>query len=378
MSDPAPAAVVSGLTVSALRLTQFRSHRRLELSFDARPVAIFGPNGAGKTNILEALSFLSPGRGLRRAAMEDIARRPDAVGWKLAATLDSLGTLHEIETASHGGAARTVQIDGKTAPQLALARLARVVWLVPVMDRLWVEAAEGRRRFLDRLTMGFLPDHGGASLAYEKAMRERNRLLKDGVADAGWYGALEVQMADAAAQIDANRRIALARLDRALTEGGDRFPQAALSLAGPDGPEEAPFDADSLARLWADTRRRDLAAGRTLVGPHRSDLDAVYTAKALPARDCSTGEQKALLLSLVLANARALREDFGAPPLLLLDEVAAHLDADRRAALYDEIIALGAQAWMTGTGPDLFEALGSRAQRLTVTDDAGTSVVTPA
>lgn len=378
MSDPAPAAVVSGLTVSALRLTQFRSHRRLELSFDARPVAIFGPNGAGKTNILEALSFLSPGRGLRRAAMEDIARRPDAVGWKLAATLDSLGTLHEIETASQSGAARTVQIDGKTAPQLALARLARVVWLVPVMDRLWVEAAEGRRRFLDRLTMGFLPDHGDASLAYEKAMRERNRLLKDGVADAGWYGALEVQMAEAAAQIDANRRTALARLDRALTEGGDRFPQAALSLAGPDGPEEAPFDADSLARLWADTRHRDLAAGRTLVGPHRSDLDAVYTAKALPACDCSTGEQKALLLSLVLANARALREDFGAPPLLLLDEVAAHLDADRRAALYDEITALGAQAWMTGTGPDLFEALGPRAQRLTVTDDAGTSVVTPA
>ncbi len=378
MSDPAPAAVVSGLTVSALRLTQFRSHRRLELSFDARPVAIFGPNGAGKTNILEALSFLSPGRGLRRAAMEDIARRPDAVGWKLAATLESLGTLHEIETASHGGAARTVQIDGKTAPQLALARLARVVWLVPVMDRLWVEAAEGRRRFLDRLTMGFLPDHGDASLAYEKAMRERNRLLKDGVADARWYGALEVQMAEAAAQIDANRRTALARLDRALTEGGDRFPQAALSLAGPDGPDEAPFDADSLARLWTDTRHRDLAAGRTLVGPHRSDLDAVYTAKALPARDCSTGEQKALLLSLVLANARALREDFGAPPLLLLDEVAAHLDADRRAALYDEITALGAQAWMTGTGPDLFEALGSRAQRLTVTDDAGTSVVTPA
>jgi DNA replication and repair protein RecF len=185
-------------------------------------------------------------------------------------------------------------------------------------------------------------------------------------------------MAEAAAQIDANRRIALARLDRALTEGGDRFPQAALSLAGPDGPEEAPFDADSLARLWADTRHRDLAAGRTLVGPHRSDLDAVYTAKALPARDCSTGEQKALLLSLVLANARALREDFGAPPLLLLDEVAAHLDADRRAALYDEITALGAQAWMTGTGPDLFEALGPRAQRLTVIDDAGTSVVTPA
>jgi DNA replication and repair protein RecF len=369
---------VSGLTVSALRLTQFRSHRRLELSFDARPVAIFGPNGAGKTNILEALSFLSPGRGLRRAAKEDIARRPDAVGWKLAATLDSLGTLHEIETASQGGAARTVQIDGKTAPQLALARLARVVWLVPVMDRLWVEAAEGRRRFLDRLTMGFLPDHGDASLAYEKAMRERNRLLKDGVADAGWYGALEGQMAEAAAQIDANRRAALARLDRALTEGGDRFPQAALSLAGPDGPEEAPFDADGLARLWADTRHRDLAAGRTLVGPHRSDLDAVYTAKALPARDCSTGEQKALLLSLVLANARALREDFGAPPLLLLDEVAAHLDADRRAALYDEITALGAQAWMTGTGPDLFEALGPRAQRLTVTDDAGTSVVTPA
>jgi len=365
---------VPGLAVTSLALAQFRSHRKLELGLDGRPVAIFGPNGAGKTNLLEAVSLLSPGRGLRRAGAEELGRRAAGVGWRVRAEIESLGRLHEVETAAEPGAARTVRIDGKAAPQVALGRLARIVWLVPAMDRLWTEGAEGRRRFLDRMVLSFEPGHGAAVLDYEKAMRERNRLLKEESRDAAWYVALEGRMAEAGARIVANRAAALDRVAAAQEGAETAFPAAELALVGPPG-EETPGDPEDLRTTYARSRGRDMAAGRTLVGPHRADLAAVYAAKGVPAAHCSTGEQKALLLSLVLANARALAEDFGAAPLLLLDEVAAHLDAGRRAALYDEICALGAQAWLTGTGPELFEGLGARAQRLEVTEHGGESTV---
>ncbi|MEQ3624518.1 MAG: DNA replication/repair protein RecF [Celeribacter sp.] len=361
-----------GLGVRALRLTHFRSHRVAELALDGRPVAIHGANGSGKTNLLEAVSLLSPGRGLRRAAPGEIARRPDGPGWKVRATLDLPGTAHEIETWAEAGQSRSVQIDGKPAPQVALGRIARVVWLVPAMDRLWIEAAEGRRRFLDRITLSFLPDHAEAVLSYEKAMRERNRLLKDMVRDAGWYAALEGQMAQAGARITEGRRTALARISQAQEQAETTFPAAALTLTGPDG-GTMPETVEELETALSEGRRGDLAAGRTLAGPHRADLSAIYSAKGIEARQCSTGEQKALLLSLILANARALSAETGAAPLLLLDEVAAHLDAARRAALYDEICALGAQAWLTGTGAELFAELGERAQHLTVSDRNGES-----
>jgi DNA replication and repair protein RecF len=245
------------------------------------------------------------------------------------------------------------------------------------MDRLWIEGAEGRRRFLDRMVLSFEPGHGEATLAYEKAMRERNRLLKDEVRDPAWYGALEAQMARAGAAIAWNRRDALSRIAAAQQGAATAFPAADLALAGPDG-DPGPEDEAALAEALAAGRRADMAAGRALTGPHRVDLTAVYAAKGVPADQCSTGEQKALLLSLVLSNARALSAEFGAPPLLLLDEVAAHLDAARRAALYDEVVALGAQAWMTGTGPELFDPLGDRAQRLSVSEAEGLSEVRPA
>ncbi|PWE32382.1 DNA replication/repair protein RecF [Maritimibacter sp. 55A14] len=361
-----------GLHLSALTLSHFRSHLRASLSLDARPVAIFGPNGAGKTNILEAVSLLSPGRGLRRAAAGELARTPGGIGWKVTARTGGPGAGHEIETWAEPEAPRQLRIDGKPAAQVALGRLLRVLWLVPAMDRLWIEGAEGRRRFLDRMVMSFVPEHAEAVLAYEKAMRERNRLLKDMVRNAAWYGALETQMAESGAAIMANRRFALARLDRAQRGAATAFPAAALDLAGPEGPEGA----GALAAALAEGRPADLRAGRSLTGPHRTDLEAVYAEKAIAAKLCSTGEQKALLISLVLANARALAEDTGAPPVLLLDEVAAHLDADRRAALYDEIAALGAQAWMTGTGRELFADLGGRAQFLEVTAENGDSRIT--
>lgn len=363
------------LALTELTVSHFRSHGRARLVLDGRPVALYGANGAGKTNLLEVVSLFSPGRGLRRAAAAEMARRPEALGWKVAGLLRAPGQLHEIETWSEAGAARQVRIDGKPVPQVALGRIVRMLWLVPAMDRLWTEAAEGRRRFLDRMAMSFAPDHGQAALDYEKAMRERNRLLKDQVRDAAWYGALEAQMAAAGHAMDRGRRQALAAIRLAQDAAETAFPAAALTLQQSEG--EMPDSEAGLRAALAESRGRDLAAGRTLVGPHRTDLLAVYVEKGVPARDCSTGEQKALLVSLVLANARALAARDGVPPILLLDEVAAHLDAGRRAALFDEICALGAQAWMTGTGPELFAELGDRAQRLEVRETAGLSQVVP-
>ena len=358
--------------VATLRLSHFRSHRRTRLEVGAPVVALHGPNGAGKTNLLEAVSLLSPGRGMRRAAADEIVRRPEALGWRVAARLDGR-EVREVELRAEPGTPRVTRIDGKPAPQVALARLLRVLWLVPAMDRLWIEGAEGRRRFLDRVTLSFAPDHAEGVLRYEKAMRDRNRLLRDGVRDPHWFEAIEAQMAREGEGIDARRRGALDRL-LASQEAGGPFPAARLSLTGPDGPE-APVEAASLAAALDGGRGRDRAAGRTLAGPHRADLDAVFDAKDVPARLCSTGEQKALLISLVLANARALRDgEAGDAPVLLLDEVAAHLDGDRRAALYGELVALGGQTWLTGTGPELFDGL-TRAQRLRVTEADGESRV---
>ena len=360
-----------GLSVTRLTLSHFRSHRRTVLELDGRPIAVHGPNGAGKTNILEAVSLLSPGRGLRRAQSEELVRRPEVIGWKVSAVLRNGNQMHEIETEAQPGQSRQVRIDGKSAPQVALGRVARVVWLIPAMDRLWIEGADGRRRFLDRIALSFEPSHGEAVLAYEKAMRERNRLLKDMVRDAHWYDAIERQMADAGCRVTANRVASVARLAEAQSGAETAFPAADLTLTHPD--QTLPDQPDDLAEAFAKNRPADLRAGRSLIGPHRVDLIATYADKGVLAAQCSTGEQKALLISLVLTNARALAEDAGAPPLILLDEVAAHLDAERRAALYDEICALGAQAWMTGTGPELFAELAGRAQFIDVTDDAGES-----
>ncbi len=364
-----------GLYLSSLTLSHFRSHKSAKLDLDGRPIAIYGPNGAGKTNIIEAVSLFSPGRGLRRASAQDMSRRPEVLGWKLTGILHSLHQLHEVELFSEEGAARQTRIDGKTAAQTALGRISRVLWLIPAMDRLWIEGAEGRRRFLDRMTLSFFPGHAEAALTYEKAMRERNRLLKDQVRDGHWYVAVERQMAETGVEIHQNRLAALTQVAEAQARAETSFPTAELELTQTEG--EMPSAESDLRDALSESRFRDLAAGRTLVGPHRADLYGVYAAKGVPARDCSTGEQKALLVSLILANARALAQEIGAAPILLLDEVAAHLDATRRAALYDEICALGAQAWMTGTGAELFQELGSRAQYVEVTEDGGTSAVSP-
>ncbi len=368
---------MSTLMLSQVVLSHFRSHKRAVLACDGRPVAIYGQNGAGKTNILEAISLLSPGRGMRRAAPDALIRKPEALGWKIKAEMQSLHQTHEIETWAEPDASRQLRIDAKAAPQIALGRIGRILWLVPSMDRLWIEGAEGRRRFLDRATMSFEPTHASAVLAYDKAMRERNRLLKDMVRDPHWYVAVEGQMAEAGAKIHANRHAAILALMAAQNETETAFPTADLAIVHPYDNGPTPDDTASLVTAFSENRTRDMAAGRTLIGPHRADLHAVFADKGVDASECSTGEQKALLISLILANGRALIRDFGAPPILLLDEVAAHLDAGRRAALYDEIFALGSQAFMTGTGAELFAELGSRAQAFAVSDDQGETQVTP-
>ncbi len=362
------------LAVESLNLSHFRSHQVVQIACDARPIAIYGANGAGKTNILEAVSLLSPGRGVRRASAEEMTRRPEALGWKVKSVLRSQDRLHEVETWSENGSARQVRIDGKAATQVMLGRITRVLWLIPAMDRLWIEGADGRRRFLDRMTLSFRPSHADNVLAYEKNMRERNRLLKDQVQDAHWYRAIEGQMAEAGVKIRAARVEALMHIHASQERTETAFPTANLTLTNAEN-VEIPESSEDLAALLASYRGRDIAAGRTLAGPHRDDLYGVFAAKDVPAKDSSTGEQKALLISLILANGRALKEQTGIPPILLLDEVAAHLDAGRRAALYDEICALGAQAWMTGTGPEFFEEFGSRAQHLLVSENNNKSEV---
>jgi DNA replication and repair protein RecF len=360
--------MVPALAVTELHLSHFRSHRAARLALDGRPVAIFGPNGVGKTNLVEAVSLLSPGRGLRNATSEDLARQPEAIGWKVTAALRGRDGVHGVATWGEG-AGRRVEIDGKPAPQAALSAILRVLWLTPAMDRLWTEAAAERRRFLDRAAMSLIPEHAATATGYERAMRERNRLLRDGVGDPAWHDALEAQMARFGAELAANRRAAIARLAAAQDAGGP-FPTAELALE-----TEAPAEPEALARALREGRPRDLAAGRSLIGPHRDDFAAIYAPKDIPARLASTGEQKALLVSLILANARAVADAFGAAPILILDEVAAHFDAARRAALYDRVVALGLQAWMTGTEPGLFTELGGHAQRLRVTEIGGLSRV---
>ncbi|WP_421861902.1 DNA replication/repair protein RecF [Parvibaculum sp.] len=371
--ETAPAAPPCA-SLSRLVVTDFRSYARAELALDGRPVVLTGDNGAGKTNLLEAVSLLSPGRGLRGVPYAEIARDSGAGGWAVAATLETEDGAVRVGTGIEPGVetarSRQVRVDGEQAGPSALAELVSVVWLTPAMDRLFVEGTSERRRFLDRLVMGFDPAHGTRAGAYDRALRERNKLLADDVFDDAWLSGLEGQMAEHGVALAAARVEMLARLRGALEAAQDGpFPRALVAIEGSLEAavlSEAAVDVeDAFCARLKEMRGRDAAAGRALEGPHRSDLLVRHAAKDREARLCSTGEQKALLIGMVLANARLLAAR-GRPPLLLLDEIAAHLDEERRAALFDEIVGLNLQAFMTGTDPSLFQSLGERAQNLAV------------
>ncbi len=360
---------------SHLTLTDFRSYARAELALDGRPVFLVGPNGAGKTNLLEAISLFTAGRGLRGAAIAELGRRQPGEtqgrAWAVAAVIVEAGEETRVGTGveTPGAARRTVRLEGEAVPPGRLADLQRQVWLTPAQDRLFLEGAGDRRRFLDRLVFAGEPSHAAHVSAYEKSQRERMRLLTDGPADPAWLSALEARLAEAGALMAEARARTLAALQAEIDGRGDRpFPQAKLTLTGDwermagEGVEFAEIEA-RLARSLAAARDRDAAAGRALTGPHRGDLLVVHAEKDRPAAECSTGEQKALILNLVLAQAARLSRAESAPnPILLLDEVAAHLDRRRRAALFDEIEALELQAFLTGTDELLFEDLKGRAQ----------------
>ncbi len=342
--------------LSRLILTDFRNHAEAVLRPGHGFVVLTGENGAGKTNVLEAVSLLAPGRGLRRAALSDMARQGGSGGFSVAATLDGdveLGT----GTQASAPERRIVRINGTSAAATALAEWLTVLWLTPAMDRLFVEPAGERRRFLDRLTLALRPGHALHSNRYEAAMRARNRLLTEakdgGRPDGQWLTALEQQMAEHGAAIDEGRRETVAALAARLADQPEGpFARAGLSLEGWTGQGE------TLATDLSQGRRRDAAAGRTLAGPHRTDLAVTHLGKGQPAALCSTGEQKALLLGIVLAHAELVADRTGRSPILLLDEVAAHLDPARRLALFDRLSATGSQVWITGTEVAPFDGIG--------------------
>lgn len=358
------------VSIRRLKLSDFRNYSELTLPLGPGHVVLTGENGSGKTNLIEALSFLSPGRGLRRASYDDVARTagPEVIrdGFAIHASLDCMiygDTEIGTGTAGGGEGGRKVRINGIAASGDELLDYARILWVVPSMDGLFTGGASDRRRFLDRMVLAIDTGHGKRVLDYEKAMRSRNRLLSDGNGDNQWLEAIESQMAElgiaiAAARAEAMRMIA-AMIERLPAEGP--FPKADCFLEGSleqrIGVEAALDLEEDFRRTLRDGRMRDRAAGRTLDGPHRTDLVVQHRPKSMPAALCSTGEQKALLIGLILAHARLTGELSGMAPILLLDEIAAHLDTGRRAALFGILDDLGGQAFMTGTDRSLFEAL---------------------
>ena len=368
--------------IRRLSVTNFRSYHAAQIDVGARLVVLVGPNGAGKTNLIEAISFLAPGRGLRRATLEDVAFSEGDGSWAVSADVEgalglaTLGTGIEPPTSEDAVVARKCRVDREpVASASAFADHLRVVWLVPAMDGLFNGPASERRRFLDRLTLAIDPKMSGPRGRYDRAMRQRNRLFQMREGSPSLFAGLEEQMAEAGVAIAAARLDAVARLS-ALIEatheacGPGPFPYAVLNLEGTL--EQALMKRpaieveDDYVSLLSETRERDRLAGRALAGPHLSDLIVFHGPHNAPAGDCSSGEQKALLLGLVLAKARLIRELSGAAPLVLFDEVAAHLDHARRDALFVEILDLKAQAWMTGTDRSTFAPMASQAQILAV------------
>lgn len=369
---PTDVIKVAPLSVGKITLAHFRNYTDLSVSLDATPVILTGDNGSGKTNLLEAVSMLVPGRGLRRAALNEIQNRESLSSWAVATEIRTtfgplkIGTGRDPETTETER--RIVHIDGKTArSQNVLAEHVAMAWITPDMDRILAEGPSARRKLLDRLVYSFDPTHGGRVTRYEKALRERLRLLRDGISDAAWLNALEDEMAQTGVAIAAARRHMLRELRTAVAETTSAFPRADLELKGlaEEALEDLPalLVEDKMRAALARTRSEDAQSGTCSAGPHRSDLIVTHRTKNCTADFCSTGEQKALLIAIMLAYVRMLTGSRQMAPLFLLDDIAAHLDDIRRAALFEEIRALGVQAWLTGTDTEPFAELIPYAQQ---------------
>ncbi len=359
--------------VQNLQLHNFRCYNSARLDDVASGLIVLcGPNGAGKTNLLEAVSLLTPGRGLRGAANDEIQKKDSPDAWAIAASVETGGAEVQIGTgldAANGK--RSVRINGVAAKaQMALSDYLACVWLTPQMDRLFIDSSGGRRRFFDKLIFAFDAGHAGRVTRYENAMAQRSKLLREGKADPSWLKSLESQMAETGVAIAAARLDFVIRLQKACDMAHENeenfFPKAALHLSGTIEELLAKTPALEVENMFAyqleQSRTRDSETGGAATGPHKGDLLVRYAAKDMAADQCSTGEQKALLIGIILAHARLMRAEKGMPPILLLDEVAAHLDENRRAALFDLLCDLGGQVWMTGTDESLFSAARKRAQ----------------
>ena len=366
--------LLGAMSVARLSLTDFRSYADAVVSPGAGFVILTGENGAGKTNMLEAVSLLAPGRGLRGAPLAEMARRGGPGGFAVAARLADPGSAPgagiEIGTGIDAGRPerRRVVINGAPAAANSLSEWLSILWLTPAMDRLFTDSASGRRRFLDRLVLALHPGHAAHASRYEAAMRARNKLLAEPPPhDEAWLGALEARMAEHGVALAHARELTVAALAERLEAAPEGpFARAGLSLEGGAEPD--------LAASLAAGRARDAAAGRALAGPHRTDLAVVHAGKSQPASLSSTGEQKALLIGLILAHAALVADRTGSRPILLLDEIAAHLDPSRRAALFERLGGEAGQVWMTGTERNLFAGIGAEATWLEVAD----GVVKPA
>ena len=367
------ASLPQPLSVSQITLSHFRNYENMRLACNTAPVVLTGANGSGKTNLLEAISLLVPGRGLRRSALADLQNRKFEESWGVAITLCTdagplaIGTGRDSALSDGEGERRLVHIAGKPArSQTALGDYVAMAWITPDMDRLLVEGVSARRKFLDRLVFSFDPAHNGRVQRYDKAMRERLRLLREPGADSSWTAALENEMAQTAVAIAAARKHMIERLRMAIDIGGDVFPRADIDVRGAAedmlDTDPALLVEDALRAAFLRARNDDAASGTCATGAHRSDLRVAHRAKNCPADLCSTGEQKALLIALMLAYVRLLSEQRQMVPLFLLDDIAAHLDDYRRSALFDEILALKTQAWLTGTDYAHFAPLAHDAQ----------------
>ena len=374
-------AIKNAPRVRRLTLGDFRSYAALDCRFESTVIALFGENGAGKTNLLEALSLFSPGRGLRRAELAECARRGGSGGFAGSIEVEIDGATTQLGHGLTASGERLFRIDREPATSArAFADYVRVLWLTPAMDGLFSGPAGERRRFLDRLALGVDAEHGARANRLERALRNRNRLLEEGVSDRRWLDAAEQEIAALGVAVAAARRETVSRLAALIAAGRDdasSFPWADVTIEG-ELEQRLGLEPALAVEEWyrgelAESRRRDAAAGRTLIGPQASDLAVRHGPKNEAARACSTGEQKALLMGLTLAHARLVDAMTGQAPILLLDEVAAHFDVKRREALYDELQALGGQIWMTGADPALFEPLRGRAELLLVTPGQITS-----
>ena len=349
---------MSAVGIEKLKISNFRSYKILELSFDSNPTVIYGKNGVGKTNLLEAISLLYPGKGIRRSSFHDMINLSNNISWKVEALAHRNNNLFEIETSSDGNG-RVVRIDGKKVPQNNLSSSLKILWFLPPMDRIWMETSKDRRKFLDRMVFSLDINHAKRCTQYEKLLRDRNRLLKDHVEDSSWYLAIEKKMATIGFEIHNCRRDFIGKLNKVLIEKNNYFPPIKLNMKDDIIESEEVFLKNLIER-----RGQDLVSGRTNFGPHTDDLQGFYLEKEIDTKYCSTGEQKLSIISIILSNAKLIKEQHKVSPIMLLDEITAHLDEVRKENLFSELLSLESQFFISGTEVGIFSSLSKKTKFL--------------